>query len=295
MQRDIQGFIEYIAKERRLSLHTVVAYDKDLAQFSAHIELLGIQSLSEIDHHDIRSWIVSVLEGARLQPRSVNRKLSCLRSFYRYLLRNGVVSSNPMSRIASLKTKRSLPIFMEPQQMERLLNDMEFEDGFAGLRDRLLIELLYATGMRRAEAIGLQTSDVDLHELRLRVVGKRKKERIIPITDHLASLIHSYLRLGAQTDIGTHQYLLVRDDGSKMTDGFVYQKVNRYLRLVTTSGKKSPHLLRHTFATHMLNNGADINAIKEILGHASLSATQVYTHNTIEKLTGIHKQAHPRA
>ena len=202
-----------------------------------------------------------------------------------------------MSKITALKTKKKLPVFIEQSQMERLLDGMEFGDDFAGVRDKLIIELLYCTGMRRAELIGLKSTNVNISKQELKVLGKRNKERIIPLSAQTINLIETYTQLrdaNFNQDAQTPQ-LLVGDNGKTMTDGFVYRKVNKYLRLVTTIGKKSPHVLRHTFATHMLNNGADLNAIKELLGHASLSATQVYTHNTIEKLTQIYKQAHPRA
>jgi len=298
MQNHITDFLEYLHKERRMSLHTIVAYTYDLGRFHSYMtEHLAVERVEDIDHHDIRSWIISTLEDEGLQPRSVNRRLSCLRSFYRHLLRIGKVEANPMLKITALKTRKALPLFLEQNQMDRLLDDMDFGEGFSGLRDRLIIELLYNTGMRRAELIGLQTDDVDLYTGQLKVLGKRNKERMIPFGPNLNQLMKDYMvlrdTLRAATDASDH--LLLRDDGSGMTEGFVYQKVNKYLRLVTTIGKKSPHVLRHTFATHMLNNGADINAVKEILGHANLSATQIYTHNTIEKLTRIHKQAHPRA
>lgn len=298
MQVEISDFLEYVGKERRLSQHTVIAYARDLSQFNHHMtEQLGIRTLQEIDHHDIRTWIISFLEDEKILPRSVNRKLSCLRSFYKHLLRNEIVTRNPMQRISSLKTKKSLPLFIEQRQMDQLLDDIDFGEGFPGIRDRLIIELLYNTGMRRAELIGLRLADVDFYNAQLKVLGKRNKERFIPFTHSMANLIKAYLKLRDQELHLTIQnnQLLSRDNGTAMTEGFVYQKVNKYLRLVTTIEKKSPHILRHTFATHMLNNGADLNAIKEILGHANLSATQVYTHNSIEKLTKIHKQAHPRA
>lgn len=202
-----------------------------------------------------------------------------------------------MDRISSLKTKKKLPLFLEQKQMENLLDQMEFGDDFSGVRDKLVIELLYCTGMRRAELMGLKSANVNYQKGELKVLGKRNKERIIPLSNAVLSLIEDYetLRSSHFTDPIEDVFLLVNDHGKQMSDGFVYRKVNRYLRLVTTIEKKSPHILRHTFATHMLNNGADLNAIKELLGHANLSATQVYTHNSIEKLTQIYKQAHPRA
>jgi integrase/recombinase XerC len=298
MQKTISDFLEYVGKERRLSPHTVLAYSNDLAQFEHHmVNHLGIELITHIDHHDIRTWIISFLEDEKILPRSVNRKLSCLRSFYKHLMRNGIVTRNPMERISSLKTKKSLPLFLEQRQMDQLLDDVAFGDGFAGIRDRLIIELLYNTGMRRAELIGLRTSDVDFYNFQIKVLGKRNKERFIPFTHSIAQLIELYLKLREQqlTSIPKNEQLLLNDNGMPTSEGFVYQKVNKYLRLVTTIEKKSPHILRHTFATHMLNNGADLNAIKEILGHSNLSATQIYTHNSIDKLTKIHKQAHPRA
>ena len=298
MREIVEGFLNYIGKEKRFSAHTLVAYSKDLNQFQHHItENLEIASIIEVDHHDIRSWIVSILEDDKLQPTSVNRKISCLRSFYKYLMRNEIVVKNPMSKITSLKTKKKLPLFLEQSQMENLLDKMEFGDDFSGVRDKLIIELLYCTGMRRAELIGLKAIDVNGSKQELRVLGKRNKERIIPLSPQTISLISEYQQVLSShfSETISSKHLLLDDNGKVMSDGFVYRKVNKYLRLVTTIGKKSPHVLRHTFATHMLNNGADLNAIKELLGHANLSATQVYTHNTIEKLKQIYELAHPRA
>jgi integrase/recombinase XerC len=298
MREIVEGFIDYIQKEKRFSAHTVLAYSKDLDQFMHHIsENLEITSIEEVDHHDIRSWIVSILEDDKLQASSVNRKISCLRSFFKYMIRNRVVEKNPMAKITSLKTKKKLPLFLEQKQMENLLDQMEFGNDFKGVRDKLIIELLYCTGMRRAELIGLKEANVNSGRQEIKVLGKRNKERIIPLSQATLGLVGSYNALRIEefgSDI-KNEFLLIDDAGNQMSDGFVYRKVNRYLRLVTTIEKKSPHILRHTFATHMLNNGADLNAIKELLGHASLSATQVYTHNSIEKLTQIYKQAHPRA
>lgn len=298
MESIVEGFISYISKEKRFSRHTLTAYTKDLDQFIIHVrDNLEINEIQDVDHHDIRSWIISILEDDKLQPISVNRKISCLRSFYKYLIRNEIVVKNPMLRITSLKTKKKLPLFLEQSQMQSLLDGLEFGEDFAGVRDKLIVELLYCTGMRRAELIGLKTTDVNRSKNELKVLGKRNKERIIPLSANMMAVIEEYELLLADTfpHMNRQEFLLVNDNCGQITDGFVYRKVNRYLRLVTTIEKKSPHILRHTFATHMLNNGADLNAIKELLGHANLSATQVYTHNSIEKLTQIYKQAHPRA
>jgi len=298
MREIVEGFLDYIQKEKRFSKHTVVAYSKDLDQFLHHIiENLEITSIKEVDHHDIRSWIISILEDDKLQASSVNRKISSLRSFYKYMVRNEIVEKNPMAKITSLKMKKKLPLFLEQSQMMNLLDGMAFGDDFAGVRDKLIIELLYCTGMRRAELIGLETKNVNNSKQEIKVLGKRNKERIIPLSPQTIRLIQEYQQMSSDFfgHSQTEKYLFTDDNGNMMSDGFVYRKVNKYLRLVTTIGKKSPHVLRHTFATHMLNNGADLNAIKELLGHASLSATQVYTHNSIEKLKQIYEQAHPRA
>ena len=298
MREIVEGFLDHIQKEKRFSRHTVVAYSKDLDQFLHHItENLEIACIKEVDHHDIRSWIISILEDDKLQASSVNRKISCLRSFYRYMVRNEIIEKNPMAKITSLKTKKKLPLFLEQSQILNLLDGMEFGDDFAGIRDKLIIELLYCTGMRRAELIGLESINVNSSKQEIKVLGKRNKERIIPLSPQTIGLIQEYQRMSYEYfgSANTGKYLFTDDVGNMMSDGFVYRKVNKYLRLVTTIGKKSPHILRHTFATHMLNNGADLNAIKELLGHANLSATQVYTHNSIEKLKQIYEQAHPRA
>jgi len=298
MREIVEGFLDYIQKEKRFSKHTVVAYSKDLDQFLHHIiENLEITSIKEVDHHDIRSWIISILEDDKLQASSVNRKISSLRSFYKYMVRNEIVEKNPMAKITSLKMKKKLPLFLEQSQMMNLLDGMAFGDDFAGVRDKLIIELLYCTGMRRAELIGLETKNVNNSKQEIKVLGKRNKEIIIPLSPQTIRLIQEYQQMSSDFfgHSQTEKYLFTDDNGNMMSDGFVYRKVNKYLRLVTTIGKKSPHVLRHTFATHMLNNGADLNAIKELLGHASLSATQVYTHNSIEKLKQIYEQAHPRA
>lgn len=293
----ITTFIEYLRKEKRYSPHSLVSYTNDLTQF--HLFLKDELQLPENhipEHHDVRSWIVSLMEK-ELNPRSVNRKITALRSYFKFLKREGLINHNPTQKITALKVKKQIPHFANEPDMQQLFNDVEFEPGFSGSRDKLVLEMLYSTGMRRAELINLKTSNVDFYNRELKVLGKRNKERIIPFTDKMAASIKSYLaEKQKQTSKNMdHQLLFVSDKGKKMAEKFVYNLVTKYLSLVTTIEKRSPHVMRHTFATHMLNNGADLNAIKEILGHANLSATQVYTHNTIEKLKSIYKQAHPRA
>ena len=285
-------FLQYLQFEKRFSNHTIIAYSNDLKQFYEYLQITyGIKDLSEIKHTFIRSWIVSLMEHT-ITPRSVNRKITTLKTFYKFLLRQGLVEENPMLKIQSPKTSKRLPVFVELEKMDVLLDNIEFEEGEQGLRDKLILELFYATGMRLSELINLKVANVNMASNQLKVLGKRNKERIIPFGFELKKKIREYLREKAEKN---SEYLISGRNGKKMNEKFVYTIVKHYLSLVTTIDKKSPHVLRHTFATHMLNSGADLNAIKELLGHANLSATQVYTHNTVEKLKNIHKQAHPKA
>jgi integrase/recombinase XerC len=227
---------------------------------------------------------------------TVHRKISCLRVFYRYLRKEGIIKGDPLEKVVLPKRKKNLAVFVEEEALVKLLDNFSFGDGFAGIRNRTIIEMLYLTGMRRSELIGLRNVDVDLQEASVRVTGKRNKQRIIPFVNPFLIRLEEYIKV--RDEFITPEYegwFFVTDKGNKLYDKFVYNTVNRYLTLVTTIEKKSPHILRHTFATHMLNRGADLNAIKELLGHANLSATQIYTHNTFEKLRKVYKQAHPRA
>ncbi len=274
-------------------MHTVISYSRDLDQFEIYLgEVYELNDLLEAGHQMVRSWIVKLMEVG-ITARTINRKLSTLKSFYKYSLRQGEITKNPMNKVVAPKTAKKLPEFVEQDKMQLLFRDDVFSDDFASLRDRLMLELLYATGIRLSELVGLKESDVSANAIK--VLGKRNKERIIPVGNFLMELIQNYLNKKKEISLEQNEYLLVTDRGDKLYDKFVYRKVNYYLGVITTANKKSPHVLRHTFATHMLNNGADLNAIKELLGHANLSATQVYTHNTIEKLKNVHSQAHPRA
>lgn len=286
------SFSEYLQYEKRSSSHTLLAYTHDLDQFFEYLDTTyQIKNISEINHLIIRSWIVSLMDQ-KISSRSVNRKITTLKSFYKYLLRQKTVTENPMLKIQSPKTSKRLPVFVEREKMDVLLDNITFGDDFEGQRNKLIIEIFYATGIRLSELINIKHTDVDISNCQLKVLGKRNKERIIPFNDGLKEQIKRYekSKSGMKED-----YLFVNKNGKKLYPKFIYRLVNHYLSDVTTIDKKSPHVLRHTFATHMLNNGADLNAIKELLGHANLSATQVYTHNTVEKLKNIHKQAHPKA
>ena len=290
----IQSFLQYIRFEKRFSPNTVLAYQNDLEQFFDYASTTyGISDPAEVQHGVIRSWIVALMEE-KISTRSINRKLTSLKTYFKFLLRKQQISHNPMLKVQAPKTSKRLPVFVDQQKMELLFNDVDFGEGFIGLRDRLMLELLYATGMRLAELIGIKDADVDLFAAQVKVLGKRNKERIIPFSTKLKELIQIYLK-ARKHEFQDSLTLLVTDKGKPLYPKMVYRIVTQRLGEVTTLEKRSPHVLRHTFATHMLNNGADINSVKEILGHANLSATQVYTHNTIEKLKEVYKLAHPRA
>ncbi len=291
MDASRDSFLQYIQFEKRLSRHTIVAYSGDLAQFYTFLQTTyEINKISDINHTVIRSWVVELMEQ-KVSPRSVNRKITTLKTFYKYLLRQGTVTENPMLKIMSPKTSKRLPVFVEKDNMNTLIDTIEFGEDGEGIRNKLIIELFYATGIRLSELINLKIDNVDLHACHIKVLGKRNKERIVPFNDQLKSSIQNYIDKKPSLP---SQFLFQMKSGKKMYEKFVYRLVNEYLSMITTIDKTSPHVLRHTFATHMLNNGADLNAIKELLGHSSLAATQVYTHNTVEKLKNIHKQAHPK-
>ena len=289
----VSSFINYISNEKRYSAHTVAAYQKDIEQFLTFSET---KELKNISSQNVRQWIINLMQGG-VSPRSVNRKITTLNTFFKFLKRESFLENNPMQKISLLKTKKQLPQFIPEQNMEQLFELIEFGDDFEGIRARLILETFYATGMRRSELINLQTSDINFYNCELKVLGKRNKERIIPFSTSLKSLFRLYINVKEKkfADVKVDEYLFLNNKGKKMGEKFVYKIVNAYLSQVTTLTKRSPHVIRHSFATHMLNRGADLNAIKEILGHANLSATQVYTHNTFEQLKKIHEQAHPRA
>jgi integrase/recombinase XerC len=291
----ILSFLDYLEFEKRYSKRTIESYRTDLLQFDYFCKSIGENELHLANSKLIRSWVVSLLEG-NCQNRSVNRKISALKSFYKYLLRQGYISSNPLLKVESLKTGKQLPVFVTQTQTHQLFYDVEFGSDFPAIRKKLILDLLYTTGIRLSELIHLKDNDIDRVNQTIKVLGKRNKERIIPITQQLVKSIDAYSELRNKEEFEkTTENLLVTDKGEILYPKFVYRVVTNALKLVSTQTKKSPHVLRHTFATHMLNNGAEISAIKELLGHSSLAATQVYTHSTFEKLKKIYKQAHPRA
>jgi integrase/recombinase XerC len=291
----IEQFIQYLKFEKRFSPLTVTAYQKDLNQFLVFIAVPESELLN-ITHQQVRSWMVELMDHGN-EAKTVNRKVSSLRSFYKFLQRNEMIMTNPMTQVRAPKIPKRLPVVITEQKMDTLLDGgFDFSDDFAGLRDRLIIELLYGTGIRLAELVGLRDDDIDAYEQQIRVLGKRNKQRIIPVHASLAKLITDYnfqkLSQGFDNKSST---LIVTDKGRDVYPKFIYRTVKTVLSTISTHDKKSPHILRHSFATSLLNRGADLNAIKELLGHSSLAATQVYTHNSVEKLKSIYKQAHPKA
>ena len=284
-------FIKYLSAEKRFSEHTITSYSTDLDQFSIFLseEYQISNEDSEISFQIVRSWIASLLEKG-VTPRSVNRKISTLKTYFKFLIREKVISESPMLKIVAPKSKKRLPVFIEENQIENLLNEVEFDEGFIGERDKLIIELFYVTGIRLSELINIKIFDINFNNSLIKVLGKRNKERLIPLSINIVNELQTFVK-----KYNLNNYLFTNLGGTKVYTKLVYRVVKKYIGKISSVNKKSPHILRHTFATHMLNNGADINAIKELLGHANLSATQVYTHNTIEKLKTVYKQAHPRA
>ncbi|MGD0583509.1 MAG: tyrosine-type recombinase/integrase [Bacteroidales bacterium] len=291
-----ESFLKYLLVEKRYSNHTIISYRNDLEQFFAFLQTLGHSGLvAEVGSAEVRAWIVCMMNNG-ISAVTVHRKISCLRIFFRWLRKEGFVDHNPMEKVVLPKRKKKLPVFVGEESLNNLLDNYDFGNDFAGIRNRTIIEMLYLTGMRRAELVGLRRGDVDLNSNVLKVTGKRNKQRLIPVIDSFRARLEEYIEVRDRSIASPmDDWFFLTDAGIKLYDKFVYNTVKRYLTMVTTIEKKSPHVLRHTFATHMLNHGADLNSIKELLGHANLSATQIYTHNTFEKLKKVYKQAHPRA
>ena len=291
----MEAYMKYLQFERKYSKHTVKAYLRDLEAFASYCEREhGLGSPEKAPYSLIRNWIISLLDSG-LGNRSINRKIAALKCYYRHLLRQERITANPLAGHRPLKMARKVEVPFSIEEMQRLLKHWPEEMDFEGLRDRLVVELLYSTGMRRAELIGLTLKDIDWEQQTVRVLGKRNKQRILPLLPSTSGLIQSYLEaLKLEFPQRNSDRLLVTSSGNKMYESLVYRIINRYLGKVSVKAKKSPHILRHTFATHLLNQGADMNSVKELLGHSSMASTQVYTHNSIAELKRIHKQAHPR-
>ena len=289
------SFIDYLSLEKNYSPHTITAYKKDLERFAQFArEEYGYKGIEEVNYSIIRSWIV-VLVNNGISNRTVNRKISSLKSYFRFLLKTSQIEINPLVGHKSLKTSKKIQIPFSELEIETVLHSIETDANYTGMRDRLIVELFYSTGIRRAELVGLKILDVSLEGKTLKVLGKRNKERIIPLLPSVIATIKKYLPLRAkEVSIADGDWFFLSNKGNKIYETLVYRIINLYFSKASEKVKKSPHMLRHSFATHLVNEGADINAVKELLGHSSLASTQVYTNNSISKLKEVYKKAHPR-
>ncbi|MEX2592344.1 MAG: tyrosine-type recombinase/integrase [Anditalea sp.] len=291
------SFINYLEHERRASNHTLLAYKKDLEQFADFVQLsFGLADIGYAGHAEIRAWRIELVEQ-NLSPSSVNRKIAALRSFYKFLLQSGKITTDPTYKLKALKTPKRLPEFVQEDVIEKILDEAVYAEGFEGQRDKMVMEFLYLTGVRLSELLHLRWADIDLYADIVKVLGKRKKERIIPLSNSIKRNIISYKKVYEERflNLDHADYFIVTKGREQAYPMKIYRIVRKYLDLFAQTSKRSPHLLRHTFATHLLNKGADLNAVKDLLGHASLAATQVYTHNSMEKLKAVFDQAHPKA
>lgn len=286
----LNQFLNYLSSEKRFSTHTLIAYENDLKQFFEFTKIETLTSLTEVNHQLIRSWIVDLVDS-EFSNKSINRKLSSLRSFVKWAQKNDYLIQNPFKKVVAPKIIKRLPIFVKESEIESVKVESYFANDFVGIRNLLIVEILYQTGIRLSELINLKIEDLSNDSIK--VLGKRNKERIIPISNELQIQIIEYLKQRTQI-ISDEWFLFVLEDGKKIYEKLVYRLINNYLSSHTNLEKRSPHVLRHTFATHMMNNGAGLEVLKNLLGHADLSATQVYTHNSFSQLTNIYSQAHPR-
>jgi len=292
----IDSFIRYLTHEKRYSKHTVSSYLADLIQFEEYITATFNLTIPDVMHSHLRSYMVNLMEEKRSET-TINRKISALRSFYKFLMKEGQIVQNPTGLLKAPKIPKRLPVFIDAQKMDQLLDSENyFDDSFPSLRDHLVIELLFGTGIRLAELISLKETDVDVYAGNIKVLGKRNKERIVPVNKPLINQLNIYVEQKKLQNFNNNLLnLIVTNTGAAAYPKLIYRIVTSYLNYISTNEKRSPHVLRHSYATSLLNAGADLNAIKELLGHASLAATQVYTHNSIERLKTIYKQAHPKA
>lgn len=291
----MESFFNYLEFEKRYSPHTILSYRTDIIQFSGFLnDTFAINDLLHADHNMIRSWVFTLAEN-KISARSVNRKIASLRTFYKFLVRKNYTKKDPTSKIKAPKIRKGIPVFVPENDLDKLLDQFTYTQDFPGIRDKLILEMLYGTGIRLAELINMDEKDINLYEQTVKVCGKGNKERLIPLNKSLLKLITVYKETKKSLTYNGTGCFIVTDKGEPCYPMFVYRTVKKYLDMATIIEKRSPHVLRHTFATHLLSKGADLNAIKDLLGHSSLAATQVYTHNSLEKMKAIFDQAHPKA
>ncbi|SNZ01989.1 tyrosine-type recombinase/integrase [Flagellimonas pacifica] len=291
----LSAFITYLRLEKNYSVHTVNAYEKDIDAFSVFCkDDYEMDSIDNMEYSIVRSWIVLLVDKG-ISNRTINRKISSLKAYYRFLQKIGQIKASPLAKHKALKTNKNVEVPFSEMEMEKILLEIPFDNDFEGVRDRLIIEMLYATGVRRAELVNLRLNDVYGSNNTLKVLGKRNKERILPLLPSTKALLETYMLSRSNLEkLKDTEYLFLTKGGLKIYETLVYRIINKYFSLVSPKVKKSPHILRHTFATHLLNRGADLNSVKELLGHSSLASTQVYTHNSIAELKKVHLKAHPR-
>lgn len=291
----LKSFIDYLALEKKYAVHTVKAYQRDIETFQEFLKQeFNVEDFKEVNYAQIRSWIVLLVEK-EISNRSINRKISSLNAFYKFLLKIEEITSNPLSKHKALKVAKNVQIPFSEKEINIALEDFNFDNTFEGVRDKLIIELFYSTGIRRIELVQLKLSDVDFSKRNIKVLGKRNKERYLPLLDSVIKTIEDYLELRKEL-VGNNkkESFFLTKKGDEIYETLVYRVINNYFSKASTKVKKSPHVLRHSFATHLLNQGADLNAVKELLGHASLAATQIYTHNSIAELKKVYAKSHPR-
>ena len=290
-----ESFLKYLKFERRCSRHTVVAYKKDLDQFEEFVfKTVGDFDVLKVDTKLIRNWVVEMMDHG-IAAKTVNRKITSLKSFYKYLLRQELIAVSPVTTVITPKVPKRLPLFVDENSLHHLLDDGYFQNDFEGVRDKLILSLFYGAGIRLSELMNLSSGQIFISESLIKVLGKNNKERIVPYPRSMNTIIEEYILIRNATFGDECRYFFLTAKGKQVYEKLIYRVVIKYLSLVTTLEKKSPHVLRHSFATHLLNHGADLNAVKELLGHSNLAATQIYTHTTTDKLQSIYKQAHPRA
>ena len=293
---NFKSFTEYLLHEKNYSVHTITSYSKDLESFSEFInDEYGQTVIKDVNYSQIRSWIITLVE-TNISNRTINRKISSLNSYYKYLLKTEEITSNPLAKHKALKTSKKVQVPFSENEIQIVLNELQKETDFEGLRNKLIVELFYATGIRRVELVQIKMNDLDLANKTLKVLGKRNKERYIPLIDTVIKTAETYINKRSELqNIEDKSFLFLTKKGLKIYETLVYRIINDYFSIASTKVKRSPHIIRHSFATHLLNQGADLNAVKELLGHSSLAATQVYTHNSISELKKVYANTHPRS